>query len=1078
MKKIICIFVLIMLLSSNVYALKSTDANLTTRNKCDNYELAIANSDDSITHVSCYDNYSLAKAKMNESEEKNLIILERKNNKTSVIDAKYALVSLDRGDTLTYVYSNKECTQNGVYMNNASAYGAVDGAFIELNYSNKAVKIMIGGLTGWIKSDMYKIIPISWVKSSSYYKIDDKSISHFYVKNIENTNIQGNRTLGPKPIIGVENGRYYSYDGIYFYNSYYDMIDDYRENKHERSLNKDHAYYNYYLYLPHRSKTNYDIDDFEVYIRKVLNFKGSVYGTLSVNNYSVIYGASEYYMYSEKLYGANALSVFSLSRNESANGTSSIARNKNNIFGHDAVDGAAYQKASGYLDVRSSIYTHGHGYIDFGYARVSDWRYYGTHFGNKYRGMNVQYASDVYWGEKAASYYYNFDYDNGMLDYDYYQLVLSTASGVNARSVPNTSSNSRIVYQIKMKDLPFILLEEVEGESIQGNNIWYKIQADSNITDDGKLVSNNTTNWPEYNWNGAVYVHSSYLKKINEGKKDDEGKYHTPQLVLKDVNNYHLTTYASNSEYLPKVGLLNKDTDYYYSSTLLEKQGTISKNNYVVILEEVKNNNDILYHIITDYGKVQKAWISSENVQILNKDLVRVFPSGSGYIDVLDKNNNSLLQVYNGSFLPIVDKELINDKLYLKVQYKMNGSTGYIDSTINNIAYTLDYINLSPTITGSNRTIVINSSFNPLENITASDPEDGDLTKQIVVTKNNVDVSKAGEYEIEYQVTDSYGNQNSLSIKVIVTELEIKEALFMYHNLHHEEKNKFTISGFMGIKGMDNIDVNNTLIFVNELTKEEYSFSLDKWEDYPYEMSSIDDKKEYNYSGGWFKKTIDLSKNIIPNGNYTLYVKVINNKYEAKTLFTNIAYGEMTRRAKGDGREYAIDIDYSTINSPLVFSIRDNLISLDVPKTIDPMYNYFNEIVLDGDQLTIKGTSHSIGINYGIDDSIERKLVLENKNDFTKYEMELGSITNGDYPITLAVSDNMDKTRAWYNNTIDLSLVPSGTYVLYIKNTVNNITYYGEMIDVAYTNFDSINNEHYQFKRNDDLRLRMELTKK
>ena len=183
----------------------------------------------------------------------------------------------------------------------------------------------------------------------------------------------------------------------------------------------------------------------------------------------------------------------------------------------------------------------------------------------------------------------------------------------------------------------------------------------------------------------------------------------------------------------------------------------------------------------------------------------------------------------------------------------------------------------------------------------------------------------------------------------------------------------------------------------------------------------------------------------------------------------------MTRRAKGVDREFFIEIDYSTLNSPLIFSVRDSLISLDVPKTIDPMYNFFTNMKLDNSKLTIKGTSHSYGVNFGVNETLTRKLVLENTSDFTRYEFDLGSITNGDYQVTLIVSDNLDKTRAWYNNTVDLSEVKSGNYIVYLKNTVNNITYYGELIDVAYTDFSKINNENYIFKRNDDIRLRVEL---
>ena len=44
--------------------------------------------------------------------------------------------------------------------------------------------------------------------------------------------------------------------------------------------------------------------------------------------------------------------------------------NKNNIFGHNAVDGSAYSSATGYLDIRSSIYTHGYGYINYYNFRI------------------------------------------------------------------------------------------------------------------------------------------------------------------------------------------------------------------------------------------------------------------------------------------------------------------------------------------------------------------------------------------------------------------------------------------------------------------------------------------------------------------------------------------------------------------------------------------------------------------------------------------------------------------------------------------------------------------------------------
>ena len=1040
------LFSLILLCTFNTYALKSNSSDLINRSVCSKYELAYANNDGTITKKECYDSYKSAKEAMQNdinSEENNYdneIILERSNNVTRIIDAKYAVVKLDKGkDALTYLYANSNASGYSVYMNNYSAYGAVDAAFIEYNNDYKSVKVRVGGITGWIKNGEYKIIPLSWMKETSYYNVDDKGIYHYYTKDIEDNKTQSYRSLGPKPI-NINNGKYYSYDGIYLYSDYKAMINDYKNNSHDLSDNKDNPYYNYYLYLPHRSKTNYSMDDIDSYVRNILNFNGSIYGKSLVSKKSLLYGASEYFVYDEDMYGANALMVFSLSRNESANGTSKIAYTKNNIFGHNAVDGAAYSSATGYLDVRSSIYTHGYGYINYGYAEVADSRYFGAHFGNKYRGANVKYASDVYWGEKAANYYYLFDKDNGMLDYNYYQLIISNTGDVNARTLPNTKSD--ISYTIKYQGLPFILLEEVEGEEYKGNKIWYKIQADSNIDNKGKVIKSSDS-WPKYNWNGYVYVHSSYFTKINDAKKSD-GTYNKP-IDVKLVNGT-IKTYANNSQYTPIVGKVTSDINYFYTSSLLEKKGTIKKDSLVVILEEITEGEEKEYHIITNYGTVDKAWISSENIEIVNNDLVSVKINESGkFINVVDKNNKVLLNVYDGSFLPIIDKELINDKMYLKVIYNINGiiQNGYIDSTIDNISYTLNYLDK--------------------EEVKEDNKDD-------IVNQNNTDNNHEEIIDKELQEQLEKKLEEELNNAVF---LDISSSLFMFNSLEHVEGNIFNVSGFMGIKGMDNKNVSNYMIFYNERTEEQYMFELDKWNDFPYSMSSMDDDKEYFYDDGWFNTNIDLTD--IPNGDYKIMVIVKNNNYYAASFFTNIAYMDMTRRARGNDREYLVEVDYTTMYSPILFSIRDDLISLDVPKSIDPMYNFFNEISINNNSLNLKGTSHNYGVSYSNNDKIDRTLILEEIDTFKRFEFDLGSINNGDYPITLAVSDNMDKTRAWFNKSIDLSSVPKGKYVLYIKNTVNNVTYFGEVIDVGYTDFTKINTDKYKLSRNDYTRLRFEI---
>ena len=78
--------------------------------------------------------------------------------------------------------------------------------------------------------------------------------------------------------------------------------------------------------------------------------------------------------------------------------------------------------------------------------------------------------------------------------------------------------------------------------------------------------------------------------------------------------------------------------------------------------------------------------------------------------------------------------------------------------------------NTKPTITllGDNPARIVEGSFYTDAGAKANDAEDGDLTSKITIIKNNVDTSKAGEYEIVYEVEDSKGATATAVRKVIV----------------------------------------------------------------------------------------------------------------------------------------------------------------------------------------------------------------------------------------------------------------------------------------------------------------------
>ena len=74
-----------------------------------------------------------------------------------------------------------------------------------------------------------------------------------------------------------------------------------------------------------------------------------------------------------------------------------------------------------------------------------------------------------------------------------------------------------------------------------------------------------------------------------------------------------------------------------------------------------------------------------------------------------------------------------------------------------------------PVIIASELEVVkLNSEFDFMSGVIASDQEDGDITENVKVDKGNFNIGKSGEYIITYEVTDSDGNTTTKERKVLV----------------------------------------------------------------------------------------------------------------------------------------------------------------------------------------------------------------------------------------------------------------------------------------------------------------------
>ena len=298
-------------------------------------------------------------------------------------------ISEDAINFTVNLYKDSDKKNVHTYIN----HGFIDDVPI-LDETETMVKIEVAGFTGWMEKEDSQginiaILPINQATNLSYYQNVNGQLIHYISSNVEG-NTGSKRSIGRAPSFMISGVKYYSYDGNYFYDDIEKLISDAKENNHNNAVNNN-IFYNYYQYLSLRSKASYTADDINIYFNN------------NTPADSVLRNTGEYFIKAQSKYGVNASAMIGIAMNESNKGISSIAKTKNNIFGINAVDnnpnGANY-----FNSIEECIDTFATEYMTNGYLNPKSWKYYSGHLGNKDLGCNVKYASDPYWGEKAASF--------------------------------------------------------------------------------------------------------------------------------------------------------------------------------------------------------------------------------------------------------------------------------------------------------------------------------------------------------------------------------------------------------------------------------------------------------------------------------------------------------------------------------------------------------------------------------------------------------------------------------------------------------------------------------------------------
>ncbi|ERJ11730.1 N-acetylglucosaminidase [Haloplasma contractile] len=387
------------------------------------FKVAFANEDQSFTHLVSYKRLSLARSHVDELEEDNGVVLYE----GKVAHMKYGLVNLHTKafseNTTVYVDETQEKTYvNGSY--------STDALF--LDSGTFSIKLLISGVTGWVSLDEVELIPYNQLKSISHYVVTNEGeLMHKLSRDILDTKYRHTLPIDVAPSYLEENKEYYSFDGHYFYDDLMDLFQDAREQTQNRAVNSQQPYYNYYQYLPFRSKTNYTADELNTFLSALLP------------DNSILIDSADYFLNIQNDFYLNAAMELAFGIHESGLGTSKIARDKNNIFGMNATDSNPYGNAHAFNSLEDGIAYHAHYYLSYKYLNPDHKVYKGSNLGNKHQGMNVKYASDAYWGEKIAGHYYRLDKFLGFKDKHAYLIGLTTEP---ANILENQDLESRIIY--------------------------------------------------------------------------------------------------------------------------------------------------------------------------------------------------------------------------------------------------------------------------------------------------------------------------------------------------------------------------------------------------------------------------------------------------------------------------------------------------------------------------------------------------------------------------------------------------------------------------------------------------------
>ncbi len=398
-------------------------------------------------------------------------LLLKENGK--VVQMEYGIVEFpsDKGCSINTGY-HSTIREEDDYLNGCYA---ADAVYLYSSQDGNKVYFKLSGDTGYADWNEVILHPYESLNAKpSDYHYENGLLTHRIKTEIGSDFVAYAVQLQEE--LPLPSGDYFSYDGHYFYDDFYQMSDDYRDGTYEHAVNGE-ACYNYFQYLPYRSYSAYSEKDLYSYLHDDLNLDrrldhykdNNLDGANDEVNRSQLVGMEGDFIACQYLYGTNSMMLLSAAINESSYGKSLNSYIRNRLYLAAAYEKEEEAEAERYATVSDSIYSFSKYLLSARFADHLRKDYRGTFPGNKLGGINVNHSLDPYYGEKVAALYDQIDRKLGNRDRNRYALgiIIDQAKA----SFYADAEMKTLKYRLKdIHEAAFIILEETEES--------YKIRID------------------------------------------------------------------------------------------------------------------------------------------------------------------------------------------------------------------------------------------------------------------------------------------------------------------------------------------------------------------------------------------------------------------------------------------------------------------------------------------------------------------------------------------------------------------------------------------------------------------------